>query len=31
MLIALGKREFSDPPEMRKVDRIIPARGLPSS
>ncbi|MGD0519246.1 MAG: sugar transferase [Thermoguttaceae bacterium] len=29
-LIAVGKRQFSDPPEIRKVDRIIPARGVPS-
>lgn len=27
-LIAAGKRRFSDPPEMRKVERIFPARGL---
>jgi lipopolysaccharide/colanic/teichoic acid biosynthesis glycosyltransferase len=29
-LIALGKREFSDPPEMKKIERIVPARNLPA-
>jgi lipopolysaccharide/colanic/teichoic acid biosynthesis glycosyltransferase len=28
MLIALGKRHFADPPEMKQVERIVPARNV---
>jgi len=29
LLIALGKRNFPNPPEMREIDRIVPARKAP--
>jgi len=29
--IAFGRRDFPDPPEMAKIDRVVPARNIPAS